>query len=245
MFYRFLYCSESLHEDITVLDENLFQQVNNTVQTEVQTTVISHITEMPHSTCKEQFILLSSISNYHWIENVALFTNKTFKSKNRFSNHMIYFIPQDEGTKCQKHHIPTSPRNRLMHMLLDENYELSICDVIKHLLHFDQHPHDHMAPSPNDENAHEPPQKKTRRQAPKVVSVLPTSVCKEIGVDYNAILNSAKEQRSMYTNFQEELLLDGTIKWHLHSQTTDICVMMISTHQLVHYSLRPLYMSLV
>ena len=180
---------------------------------------------MPHSTCKEQFLLLSSISNYHWIENVALFTNKTFKSKNRFSNHMTYFMPQDGGTKCQKHHIPTSPRNWSMHMVLDDNYESSICDVIKHLLHFDKHPHEHMAPSANDEDSDEPPQKKTRRQAPKVISVLPTSVCKEIGVDYNAILNSAKEERSMYTKFQEELLVDGTIKWHLHSETRDICVM--------------------
>ena len=29
----------------------------------------------------------------------------------------------------------------------------------------------------------------------------------------------------MYTKFQEELLVDGTIKWHLHSETSDICVM--------------------
>ena len=60
---------------------------------------------------------------------------------------------------------------------------------------------------------------------PKVISVLPNSVCKEISVDYNAILNSAKEERSMYTKFQEELLVDGTIKWCLHSETTDICIM--------------------
>ena len=70
---------------------------------------------------------------------------------------MIYFMPQDEGTKCQKYHIPTSPRNRLMHMLLDDNYESSICDVIKHLLHFDKHPHQHMVPSANDEDSDEPP----------------------------------------------------------------------------------------
>ena len=76
IFYRFLYCSESLHEDITVLDENLFKQVNNTVHDEEQTTLISHITQMAHSTCKEQFILLSSISNYHSIENVGLFTEQ-------------------------------------------------------------------------------------------------------------------------------------------------------------------------
>ena len=60
---------------------------------------------------------------------------------------------------------------------------------------------------------------------PKVISVLPNSVCKEIGVDYNAILNSAKEEKSMYMKFQEELVVDGTIKWCLHNEMTDICVM--------------------
>ena len=157
IFYTLLYCSESLCEDISVLDENLFKQVNNTVHNEEQTTLISHITEMAHGTCKEQFILLSSISNYHWIENVRLFTNKTFNSKNRYSNYMIYFMLQDEGTKHQKHHIPTSARNQLMHMLLDDNYECSISHVIKHLLHFDTHLHEDMALCQHNESSDEPP----------------------------------------------------------------------------------------
>ena len=211
IFYRFLYCSEILCEDTTVLDENLFKQVNNTVYNEEQTTLISNITEMTHSTCKEQFILLSSISNYHWIENVGIFMNKTFNSKNRYSNHMIYFMPHDEATKQQKHHILTSPRNRLMHMLLDDNYESSISHVIKHVPHFDTHQNQDMALCQHDEASDEPPRMKTRRQVAKVISVLPNSVCKEIGVDYNVILNSAKQQRSMYMKFQEELLVDGTI----------------------------------
>ena len=166
IFYMFLYCSESLHEDITVLDENFFKQVNNTVHDEEQT-LISHITEMSHSTCKEQFILLCSISYYHWIENVRLFRNKIFKSKNRYSNHMIYFMPQDEGTKHEKHHIPTSPRNQLMHMLLDGNYESSISDVMKHLLHFDTHPDEDMALCENDECSDEPPPSKLEDKCPK------------------------------------------------------------------------------
>ena len=51
-----------------------------------------------------------------------------------------------------------------MHMLLDDSYESSISDVIKHLLHFDTHPDEDMALRENDECSDEPPQKKTRRQ---------------------------------------------------------------------------------
>ena len=141
IFNRFLYCSESLCEDISTIDENLSKQVNNTADEEQETTLISHIQPMVHTTCKEQFILLSSISNYHWIENVGLFMNKTFKSQNRYANHMIYFDPEDKGrSKQDKYHIPTSPRMHLMHMFLDENYDSSIHNLIKHFLHLDMMP---------------------------------------------------------------------------------------------------------
>ena len=180
---------------------------------------------MVHTTCKEQFILLSSISNYHWIENVGLFTNKPFKSQNRYANHMIYFDPEDKGkSKSDKHHIPTSPRMCLMYMLLDDNYESSTHDLIKHFLHLDTM-HEEVQPSENPEGCEEPPLKKRRKQTPRIVAVHPSSICKEIGVDYNAILNSAQGERSMYTQFQEEILVDGLIKWQFHSNTKDICVM--------------------
>ena len=79
--------------------------------------------------------------------------------------------------------------------------------------------------SENPEHCEQPPLKKRRKQTPRIVSVQPSSICKEIGVDYNDILNSAQGERYMYTKFQEEKLIDGVIKWHFHSDTKDICVM--------------------
>ena len=207
------------------INENLSKQVNNTADEEQETTLICHIQDMVHTTCKEQFILLSSISNYHWIENVGLFTNKPFKSQNRYANHMIYFDPEDKGkSKSDKCHIPTSLRMHLMHMLLDDNYESSTHDLIKHFLYLDTIPEE-VQPSENPEDCEQPPLKKRRKQTPRIVAVQPSSICKEIGVDYNDILNSAQGKRSMYTKFQEEILVDGVIKWQFHSDTKDICVM--------------------
>ena len=110
-------------------------------------------------------------------------------------------------------------------MLLDVNYESSISDVIKHLLHFNTHPDEDIALCENDQCPDEPPQKKTRRQPPQSYISFANFSMQRNGVDYNAILNSTKEERSMYTKFQEEVLVDGTIKWCLHSETKDICVM--------------------
>ena len=159
-FNRFLYCSESLHEDICTINENLSKQVNNTADEEQETTLICHIQHMAHTMCKEQFILLSSISNYHWIENIGLFTKKPFKSQNRYANHMIYFDPEDKGkSKSDKPHIPTSPTMCLMHMLLDDNYKSSTHDLIKHFLHLDMMPEE-LQQSGNPEHCEQPPLKK-------------------------------------------------------------------------------------
>ena len=176
-------------QDICTIDENLSKQVNNTANEKQETTLICHIQDMVHTTCKEYFTLLSSISNYHWIENVGLFMNKPSKSQNRYANHMIYFDPEDKGgSKSDKCHIPTSPRMCLMHMLLDDNYESSIHNLIKHFLHLDTTPEE-VQLSENPQDCEQPPLKKRRKQTPRIVSVHPSSICKEIGVDYNVILN--------------------------------------------------------
>ena len=46
-----------------------------------------------------------------------------------------------------------------------------------------------------------------------------------MGIDYNTSLNSAKQNRKLYTKFKEQLISDGAIKWRLHERDLDICAM--------------------
>ena len=73
-------------------------------------TLISHILQYPTTTGKDQFSLLSSISNYHWVNNIILSTNhpqkKTF---NRFMNHMLYH-PHKNEQNTDHIPVPNSPR---------------------------------------------------------------------------------------------------------------------------------------
>ena len=76
---------------------------------------------------------------------------------------MIYFDPEDKGkSKSDKCHIPTSPRMCLMHMLLDDNYEFSTHDLIKHFLHLDMMPEE-VQPSESPEDCEQLPLKKKKK----------------------------------------------------------------------------------
>ena len=183
-------------------------------------TLISHIVQYPTTTAKDQFSLLSSISNYHWVNNITLSTNhpqkKTF---NRFMNHMLYH-PDKNEQNTDHIPVPNSPRIRLMYMLTSEKYENTVGPHIKNYLDHDfpsQQPisencqHDDY---PQDEN--QPPKKK-RKQSARLVTVNGTLLCNSMQLKYNDILNAAKKNRSLYVNFKEQLLSEGTLKWRFHS----------------------------
>ena len=59
----------------------------------------------------------------------------------------------------------------------------------------------------------------------KFVSVSATTLCNSVGIDYNTSLNSAKQNRKLYTKFKEQLISDGAIKWRVHEREVDICAM--------------------
>ena len=95
-----------LLEDVkTDIDDMLSTQHENYVENTSQVhTLISHVSHYPTSTAKHQFVLLSSVSNYHWVKNVTLSTNtKQKKTFNRFMNHMLYHPDKNEENSD---HIP-------------------------------------------------------------------------------------------------------------------------------------------
>ena len=73
----------------------------------------------------------------------------------------------------------------------------------------------------------QPPNKK-RRHLSHIVSVSRRSVLAEFGVNGESIeeeLNCANPDHTLYTTFKEQLVTHGVIKWRLHEDSKDICVM--------------------
>ena len=58
----------------------------------------------------------------------------------------------------------------------------------------------------------EPPPKRCRKQAARVIKVTANSFCERIGIDLNAVLHTAKKERLLYATFIENLLHHGKIK---------------------------------
>ena len=92
------------------IDQSLSKYTENYVEEPSRVNkLISHIVQYP-TTGKDQCSLLSSISNYHWVNNITLSTNhpqkKTF---NRFMNHMLYH-PDKNEQNTDHIPVPNSPR---------------------------------------------------------------------------------------------------------------------------------------
>ena len=90
--------------------------------------------------------------------------NKTFKSKSRYSNHMIYFMPQDGGTKLSKTPHPHLTKESINAHVI--GWKLWIQYIWCHysststLIHIHMK---HMVLCENDECSGEPPWKKTQK----------------------------------------------------------------------------------
>ena len=100
------------------------------------TTQLEHITSVTRTTERDQFILLSTISNFHWSQypslQATLFISKTRST--RYSDHIV-FDPD------QKQHVPTSPCNRLIHLQMSESNYTSYMDTyVDFLLNQDKEP---------------------------------------------------------------------------------------------------------
>ena len=181
--------------------------------------LISHLPSLPNLSMKDQFTALSSISNFHWCDNPSLKSNHTFQTKTtRISTHLVY---PDEDRRL---HLPTSPRNRLLFMLTREEYDMHISRLMQHYMNI-ENPQLDESVIQEGQDVPEPPPKRHRKQAARVIKVTANSFCERIGIDLNAVLNTAKKERPLYATFIENLLHHGEIKWRFHSAEKDICVM--------------------
>ena len=75
------------------------------------------------------------------------------------------------------------------------------------------------------ESVEQPPRKKRRKQAAKLITVSPDMLCEGMKLDLTSVMNSASENHSLYTTFKESLLLEGSITWRIHTDEMDVCLM--------------------
>ena len=209
---------------MNAIDSNLGKHCHESEPTnQVSSTYLSHIAEMPHLTLNDQFSILCSISNYHYMDVPTLKDPRNLiqVKKSRYSNHLVYH--EDIESENARQNLPTSPRNRLIYFLSNDAYSHNVPPLIKHLLHLD------MPENIDDRQEQPPPMKKRRKQAVKLTRVTNEALLECMGTDVDSLrdLNQANPARTLYQGFQETLLSIGTIKWRLHDveKGIDVCVM--------------------
>ena len=70
-----------------------------------------------------------------------------------------------------------------------------------------------------------PVPRKKRKHSSHLVSVSQRTVFTAVGADISTQFNCANPNRTLYKLFEEQLITEGTIKWRLHEQSRDVCIM--------------------
>ena len=188
--------------------------------------LIEHILEMSDKSPEDQFLLLGSISNYHKYGYPSLKDEGgIIHVKNiTYAEHVFYDVKflktRIDGERIRTY-IPPSPRNRIMYFM-DSGKEAELFQLVKHILKGDQ---------TNETDAYiiemEPPPvpRKKRKHSTHLVSVSQHAVFTAVGADISTQFNCANPNRSLYKLFEEQLITEGIIKWRLHEQNRDVCIM--------------------
>ena len=79
--HRFLYISDKWKNGPELVNDHISQYLHSPhpSNSDDPTTFINHIADMPYCSEKEQVMLLSSISNYHWLPTPGISTDKMSK----------------------------------------------------------------------------------------------------------------------------------------------------------------------
>ena len=187
-------------------------------------TCIKQIDNLPYESPKDQFILLSSIPNFHKFGYPGIAQSKEIITPTHISyaEHVLYdpFAKDSvEGNMIRKY-IPVSPCNCIMYFLATFK-EGEMYQILRYLLGKD---------NGNDDLASDyvPPDvprvRKKRKHSSRLISVTHRSILSEVGADLNIQLNCANPSRTLYAMFEEQLQSEGIIRWRLHKSNTDICI---------------------
>ena len=208
--------------DSTNINHQLTDICENRIHLDPVTTTIPHIADAPHLSQKQQFTLLSTISNYHWA-NLPSIDNVQKIIKGGSSRYVSHFMSW-HGTEENHKYLLGSPCNRIMHFII-EDYSSSLHNLIKDLYNKDnglEEENTEIPPTDDEQPDSQPPPRKKKKITPCTVSVAPSAISKAAGVHLNQLLNSAQQNKTLYSKFKEQLITEGVIKWHCHEVHKDV-----------------------
>ena len=142
--YRFLYCSPIWNQEVVEIDNSLSNyQINaGQVQT-IESKIITHIAQMETSSMKQQFHLLSTISNFQHFQYPSLSSTSnnpsTCNESARYLDHILY-DPTCRTTRDSlpiRKYMPSSPRNKCIYLASLEDSEGHLYKILKHLIYLD------------------------------------------------------------------------------------------------------------
>ena len=229
---RFLYVSQpltSVKKELESLFEAHIEEGTPDDSPERQDLqLFSYISSLPMGSRKQQFMLLSSISNFHHFRYPLLSEQTCIIKPNHvnYVEHLLYDPDAKENVNGDmiRKYIPTSPRNRLMYLLVVGHAQL--WNLMKYVQTCDSQTHTYsLQQDIADEIKSFPPAPKKCKQGPRIVSVTARSIVEEVGANLNNVLNSADSNHTIYKTFNEQLVTEGIIRWHYHDDTTDVCIM--------------------
>ena len=213
LFYRFLYCSLIWGQRIKQIDQDLAKHIEMGIEIpKQQVTAFSHVSDLCTHSPKDQFLLLPSISNFHKFGYPSINTPNDIVSPNHITywQHSLYDPDAKENPNRYfiSEHLPTSPRNRLMHFIFNaETFELH--QHVKFLLRRDTSlPYGEDIDEVHD---YQPIPKKKHKQSSQLISVSQHAVFEQMDADLESFLNQANKQWKIYEIFQEQIISEGGI----------------------------------
>ena len=212
IFLRFLYYSDAWGIDKEQFDKLLTSYIESVTRTAEVTTYIGEIVKMSENPGPtQQFFTLSTISNYHWKGNPS------DRDPKKITTPKIPLVSHMLNTPSTKY-TPSSPRNRIMLYLKEENHE-KLMEYLDYMKYIDTQK------SP-DQDEIEEPQPKRRKLTARAKKVHREKVIKRyISPGVQQIIDQCVSERGVYSTFKHQLLTTGVIKWRLSEGGKDICVM--------------------
>ena len=206
---RFTYVSKAWGIEPKDFDTILNKYIEDTTEKGSSYGFTGQLTNIRHNMdSREQFEMLSTVSNYHSLGFPSTQDPQKIKTPNiSFHEHI--------ATPEQQRYIPASPRNRIMYFI--KSGELR---HLKNYLKFLQLK-DNIPEFQTDEPAHKKQCLTGRARRVNAFRLKQKYLSPELA----DMIQQSNIDRSLYTKFKNQLLTLGTIKWRYNQDGRNVCIM--------------------
>ena len=178
------------------------------------TTFSGHLSKVhPNMNSREQFEIMSSVSNYHVLGYPSIINpQKIVATKDiKIDSHML--------TPDNKRVTPSSPRHRILHFINSgSTNHLSTLLRYINLKDIEMAIYPQQTPEPRRKK-----QKVAARASKKIDQVQLQK--KYMSPELVKLIHSSNVDRSVYSTFSNQMMTSGTIKWHYNQMGRNVCVM--------------------